>query len=494
MFLLQFLKMEHPGTKPKRSSSRRNTKIVYLFLVCLVCGPLIYRIFSEMPAPSAIEWEQKNKKNVSSPSSATMPSKNGTASTVTSSTVSSVPEDIGVLVNCNTNSPTVQLLRSTYGWNDLNGKELEEQLSAGTVPISMLLFCDKSVQLIVKFTWVSKMVRIGLMTNDLEASIKMDSLVAEQMLVANVDVVVGATFENLRPYYNESLRYHLPKVVDMNATALQVHAGLRQPKIRTRRNIAIACGFNYKKDPQRRKITKASRGYMRLWYTSIHKQPNMKGILLGNMYDEAFRMEYATEQVEFVYVDPESHPSFVDDPKSALYSINDQVYFVVDWYLKNGRNLQDNVEYVVVTDLGDVEFLNDPFPFMAAMDGVMQHPQVYVGEEFGVAEGELKWLDNVFWRCFKERNQHRFMMYNSGIVGGTFKTLSEFISKMIVQFKSVPDKKKRKNCNMAIFGRVIFDDYQSNVISGYPLHSKFREPFQRELSDGMAYIRHKKKR
>jgi hypothetical protein len=393
------------------------------------------------------------------------------------------------------NSPMVQLLRNTYGWNDLNEMELEEQLHAGTVPASMLLFCDKSVQLIVQFTWVSEMVRIGLMTNDLEASIAMDnSLEAEQMLVANVDVVIGATFENLRPYYNELLRYHLPKRMDRKATALQVHDVLCQPKIKTRRNIAIACGFNYKKDPQRRKVTQMSGDYMHLWYTSIHKQPNMKGILLGNMYDEAFRMEYATEQVEFVYVDPESHPSFVGDPKSALYSINDQVYFVVDWYLKNGRNVQENVEYVVVTDLSDVEFLNDPFPFMAAIDGVMQHPQLYVGEEFGVTENQLQWLGNTFWACFQEKNKHGFMVYNSGIVGGTFKTLSEFISKMIVQFKSLPDKNKPKNCNMAIFGKVIFDDYQSNVMSGYPLHSKFREPVRGKKTDGMAYIKHKKKK
>eukprot|EP01083_Nonionella_stella_P123524 372213_1 len=237
---------------------------------------------------------------------------------------------------------------------------------------------------------------------------------------------------------------------------------------RQNRNVAIAFGFNYKADTQRKTVIQPE-DYIELWYNSVHKC-NMKGVILGNLFDDAFIARYSTEQVQFVTIDPDSHPSFTQ--------------------VEN--NTAGQYDYALITDLQDVEFLNNPFDYMDAMDKVMGTPQIYAGDEYGQLYN--KWLDKRWTKCLGEQNHNfRHMIFNSGILGAEVNTLLPFLDKMIKLFEKVPVKHLVAPCDMPVFSKVIFGSYQADVIHGYPLHTKFRHGLYGKIDplEVNAYIKHK---
>lgn len=253
-------------------------------------------------------------------------------------------------------------------------------------------------------------------------------------------------------------------------------------------NIVIAFAFNYKSDPlHKTNRTGDNFKYIKSWYESIHKLEGMKGIILGNMFTENFMKQYADEQVDFLYINPETHTSFLDNPSSERRTINDQVYFVAEWYLNSTKEKYD---YALITDLHDIKFRRDPFNLIMAIDRSINKPQLYVQDEYQPFENNLKWISRVWNNCFSEKFDHGQLIYNSGIVGGRVDKLLLFLHQMNALFDSIPEEKQHLNCNMAVFAHVIFHQYDSNVIHGYPFHHKFRQPYVHSRDDGV-FIQHK---
>jgi hypothetical protein len=95
--------------------------------------------------------------------------------------------------------------------------------------------------------------------------------------------------------------------------------------------VAVAFAFNYKVDPQRKRIHAASLDYMKTWVSSL-KRLQMHGIIMGDMFSaEKWKLGYQDQFLEFLDVN-KTH-SWIRDVSESR-SINDMVYFLAWRWLK----------------------------------------------------------------------------------------------------------------------------------------------------------------
>ena len=185
-------------------------------------------------------------------------------------------------------------------------------------------------------------------------------------------------------------------------------------------------------------------------------------------------------------MDVATHPSFADVPNSDIRSINDQRYFAIEYYLKEKYPTGDleSHEYVIITDSHDVTFLKNPFEFMRGLDAVGSKQYLYVGEEYKPDMGAYIWNKQHWKRCFNEDMPYTTNIFSAGIIGGHISVVKKLLRTMNSMFLNVNVK---ADCNMNVLQKIILSDYKDDVISGFPLHTKFKE-FEKYSE---AYIQHK---
>lgn len=260
--------------------------------------------------------------------------------------------------------------------------------------------------------------------------------------------------------------------------------------------LALIGAFNHKADPQRKAYkAQASFGYIEQWYTSLHlASPDISGVVIENMFDDSFRANYTTHQVSFVTMEFPSHPSFANKD-GAVRGINDQLYFAFEWYLnetydnihnKDPPKDRKDLEYVLITDSHDVQLFKNPFEYMQTVDRILGGPQLYVGSEWEPQADNIDWMVKFVWDpCLKQRFPYASTIYNSGILGGHVTVVREFLRAMNELLERLDPS---LNCNMAVFEKIIKDRWNDTVVTGYPLHTKFKN---NEGAGSGAYIRHK---
>jgi len=252
--------------------------------------------------------------------------------------------------------------------------------------------------------------------------------------------------------------------------------------------LAIVSSFNHLKDkhnmaPKRRQKFE----YIQSWYESLHKFPDIKGIVFNTMYDSDFQKEKTTDQVKFIDVDLTSATSL----KCAQKSLNDQRFFHIEEYLT--ERLQGNsthhddepLDYVLLTDGQDITFLRNPFEYMRATDQLIGgKPNLFVGSEFEIIDRGIEWQNGKWQVCFgMEFKQRRFL--NAGIIGGHVSVLMPFLRAMNSRILSSPNP----FCDQASLQLVTMEMFADRIITGFPLHTVFKG--EQGENESTAYIKHK---
>jgi hypothetical protein len=123
-----------------------------------------------------------------------------------------------------------------------------------------------------------------------------------------------------------------------------------------------------------------------------------------------------------------------------------------------------------MTDGNDVTIVNNPFKL---------NSKICVGKEEGNINNN-KWINKKLTEFYKyksnklEINSHSNIIYNAGILGGKREEVLNFLMNMEKLLLGLKINQQNKNLNMIIFNYVVYNIYNENVISGFPLHSKFK--------------------
>lgn len=199
------------------------------------------------------------------------------------------------------------------------------------------------------------------------------------------------------------------------------------------------------------------------WYNSVVRL-GLKGYIFHDHLTEAFTEKYSCDNVLFIKV-----------PYYSNRGLNDERYYV---YLEE---LSDpNIEWVLTTDLFDVEFYKDPFEFMTDKD------KLYVGTETEDVSNipsiklRAKWSygEDIDWWSKNIKN-----MINAGIIGGHRDIVIDLFKRMIKDFEGVDPK---LNVNMTVAAKCILAD-KVPFVTGQPFHTMYKKNDR----SGECYIRHK---
>jgi hypothetical protein len=228
-------------------------------------------------------------------------------------------------------------------------------------------------------------------------------------------------------------------------------------------NVIMTTYFCNKKDPQRpQKAPCNDLLYIKPWYYSV-KRLGLNGVVFHDGMSDNFIKKYETDKIKFVYVDSNSY----------VYSLNDLRYFVYyDYILKN-----KNIKNVFMTDGNDVSIVKSPFN---------KFNKLCVGNE-PMKISKSNWMRKKIKR-FNHNNSKQFtynnssQIYNAGILGGKRDEILKFLNNMIDVFENFDEAQKHENLNMIVFNYVVYNVFNQNVISGFPLNSDYKK-YQNKRKD-----------
>lgn len=228
-------------------------------------------------------------------------------------------------------------------------------------------------------------------------------------------------------------------------------------------NVIMTTYFCNKNDPQRPKRAPCNDfQYIKPWYNSI-KKLGLNGVVFHDGMSDDFIKKYQTEKIKFVYVDSNSYE----------YSLNDLRYFVYLDYIKKNKNIKN----IFMTDGNDVTVVKNPFN---------KFNKLCVGNE-PVKISNSSWMKKKIKR-FNHSNTKKFtfnesnQIYNAGILGGRRDYVVKFLENMVSIFKNFDEDQKRENLNMIVFNYVVYNKFNENVVSGFPLNSDYKK-YQNDRKD-----------
>ena len=109
-------------------------------------------------------------------------------------------------------------------------------------------------------------------------------------------------------------------------------------------------------------------------------------------------------------------------------SPNDYRFYLYHQYLSSHPEIRN----VVLTDIRDVIFLNNPFAVMRIIGDYM-----FMGLDIPLYENSRSHVktSGVLWRCHSKESESKWVnlhpFYNAGVMGGTWHTMFSFLTKMI---------------------------------------------------------------
>ena len=204
------------------------------------------------------------------------------------------------------------------------------------------------------------------------------------------------------------------------------------------------------------------------WYNSVVKH-NLQGVIFHDHLTEEFVKKYSCSNVSFVKV-----------PYYSIRSLNDERYYVYQHYLKN-----PDIEWVLTTDLFDVEFNKDPFEYMTNKN------VVYVGSE----TPEKAHFTDEFWPVIKNRALQSYgevsswwqttikYFLNAGLIGGHRDIMTRLLDLMVDEFDVI---NPALDTNMFVLSKCIIEN-KIPFSTGAPFHSRYK--FFDESDE--YYVRHK---
>ena len=260
-----------------------------------------------------------------------------------------------------------------------------------------------------------------------------------------------------------------------------------------KKDLAFVGIFNYAANPQGGVATweADSDSHYVDWYESV-KRLGLKGMVLhDNAYSASFTSAHADPALTFVKVDLEAQGLYTDPAREKLSPTVWKFVALHDYILAHHAEL----EYVILTDSRDVVFRKDPFKYMRALDGAMDHKYIYGQEEwrpwlaFSETDDPVKdasktafglWAET-YKQCFEKELPAEALagrLPNAGILGGHVDVVLPFLDEMLKWYASIPLRKRDDYaCGMAdalAYLRTVEQNYGDRFVAGYPFHAKFK--------------------
>jgi hypothetical protein len=257
-------------------------------------------------------------------------------------------------------------------------------------------------------------------------------------------------------------------------------------------NIVFGVVFNDKEDPQRKDMSVQNTfQYLKRFLQSVLKHKNMRAVLLGSAFDSTVLKKIKTydhwHAVEIEAIDWKNDTFLRQFENHSIYHWK---FFLAEyWITKNLKNL----DYVLISDIGDVEFLRDPFDFMKGLDMIIGRNEIYVGSEERACPGgfgSYEWMRTTWRRCTgTDYNLYDFThLFNAGLLGGKASHLLEFLRILNSYIRQSIDPEYC--CDLIFLNLVIKERFNEKVITGYPFNSAFKKKFNM-ATDSYTYINHK---
>jgi len=255
-------------------------------------------------------------------------------------------------------------------------------------------------------------------------------------------------------------------------------------KIVNIKKISVVYGFflNSKLDTQTNLRLADYWGYVSRWVISI-KTTKMRGII---GYDGNSWKDFSDSGVELVKFDRSS-------PHLSQFSNHNIRFILLYNHLVENRHKYD---YVLHTDISDVSFVRDPFPFIK--DNHETHGyNLFTGCERPWREWVGIWLKMRWEKCynisvhpypFEHPWPKDWEFFNTGISGGHVEDYIKFLALMKYEFE-YRVRYKDTYCDMPVFNYVLHFKWNTKkVFRGPPLHSRFMQFLH---TDPNNYIIHK---
>jgi hypothetical protein len=199
-----------------------------------------------------------------------------------------------------------------------------------------------------------------------------------------------------------------------------------------------------KPDPQRLTLFAPDRSELvDGWYKGVCRH---NGVIFHDNLSCEFMAKYP--KVEFVKVNV------------YRWSANDARFIMFRDYLLE----RPHIKGVFMTDLFDVTVnLVPQFDWDLNL--------LYVSNE-GLQWTNSRWAVSMFKKCSGFRGLLGKTIFNPGVWGGNREVVLEVLNAMIDIFDKIDVAEK--NCNMLVFNEVIHRYSSMQIVTGYPLHSRFR--------------------
>jgi hypothetical protein len=228
-------------------------------------------------------------------------------------------------------------------------------------------------------------------------------------------------------------------------------------------NVVLSVYLTQRADPQRKKIWPGNDDrVVKTWIESLTAH-GLTGIIFHDGLNQEFTAKWTRSNVTFLPI-VWSTPWTAAEERAAIY---------LTWLQEH-----DDCEFVLTTDLSDVEFFADPFKLMT------RHDTLYIGSEPWKIGGTIvaKWMQQAYGIVSHAEQP----ILNPGIVGGKRELLRKFMFNWLLEMWKACQPTPPPH-DLAAFNRLIYRE-GIRFVTGHPLHTVFRKS---EPSNCGAAIRHK---
>lgn len=216
-------------------------------------------------------------------------------------------------------------------------------------------------------------------------------------------------------------------------------------------------------DPQRkRQWLKDDDATVETWIRSLERV-GLRGIIFHDGLSNEFADRWTSKAVEFM-------PVTWQTPWTAA---EERVKIYLNWLALC------RYDWVLTTDLSDVEFYRDPFEIID--DPAM----LYIGSETETI-GEVIIMQDWMKRSYGKITDREKVILNPGIVGGGCDLMMDFLGRWMMEMQQAIEPTPPPH-DIVAFNRLIYRE-QIHYKTGWPLHTTFR---QNESPESGAAIRHK---
>ena len=182
-------------------------------------------------------------------------------------------------------------------------------------------------------------------------------------------------------------------------------------------------------------------------------------VIIHNCYSDDFISKYknACPSCHFVKY----------SPVNERIAHDQRFYMIYDYLLNN-----PDVDNLVIADIRDVAFFNDPFKVMAKIGD-------YFFTSFDIPFvqhiGRFPWIAEMFTKCYpdfknKEEVFNLYGVFNSGIIGGSRHVMLSLLSHILLYLDTAS---LSAVCDMTTANAVYHTQYYDRIYCGYPFSGSF---------------------